>query len=308
MNVTATARGAIPSALAGSTQIVAGSTIAPHGLRPRSIAPQNENGVVPFQINLHPAVARRLRGLMPGAASASSRATPAAGDGIDAAPKKRFSLDIPSHPKARKIAMIAGLIGVVGVGTEAGRHIYLQSARNTLDPVIDDSVKVAKLSNSLTQYRARRDSVYAMAFRVQLMDVHRHVWPHLLDEISAALPTSTWMLAVNQGTNGASAAADSTVLSKDPEIEIEAMRALPEDLPVFMQNLEHSPWIRAVVLKEAREDMIGTTPVQRVTLRIVAKRDTSNTSPLNQSSAPPLPPSAGKKSRGATPRLVQETK
>jgi hypothetical protein len=87
---------------------------------------------------------------------------------------------------------------------------------------------------------------------------------------------------------------------------VEAVSAMPEDLPVLMQNLERSPWIRAVVLKEAVEDLVGSTPVQKVTLRVLAKRDTSTVSPLYRRNRTPLTPQA--KPTSASARLLEETK
>jgi len=261
------------------------------------LSPSRETGVVPYQINLHPAFALRLRG---GPAPAPAAPTPA----DDGTPKtKRFKLVVADHPKARKIAVLALLIGVAGIAREAGSHVYLATAQRTLDPIIDDSVKVAKMSRSLSSYRARRDSVYAMALRVQIMDVHRHVLAHLVDEITNALPSTRWLQKLSPASTTMGAAPDSTALMEDPEILVEVARAMSEDLPLLMQNLEKSPWIRSVTLKEAVESVVGNTPVQKVTLRILAKRDTSTASPLNRrSTAPPIPKT------GVSKRLIEETK
>jgi hypothetical protein len=95
-------------------------------------------------------------------------------------------------------------------------------------------------------------------------------------------------------------------LLDDPEMLIEAVSAMPEDLPLLMQNLERSPWIRAVLLQEAVEDLVGSTPVQKVTLRVLAKRDTSETSPLNAR----VGGATGQKpkSPSASARMMEETK
>ena len=56
-----------------------------------------------------------------------------------------------------------------------------------------DSVRFAALIEQTNRLTARRDSIAERVAIIQEIDAGRFVWPHLLDEVAAAVPEYTWL-------------------------------------------------------------------------------------------------------------------
>jgi Tfp pilus assembly protein PilN len=112
-----------------------------------------------------------------------------------------------------------------------------------------DSTRLAEIIKTLDELNARTHSVVAKLNVVQEVDANRFVWPHLLDEIARAVPEHTWLVKI------ANLPTDSTV--KLPRFSLEGRAGSNFALTRFLQQLELSPFIRQVRLKESqlvRED------------------------------------------------------
>jgi Tfp pilus assembly protein PilN len=87
-----------------------------------------------------------------------------------------------------------------------------QSARldEELAKAVKDSTDYAVVLADRARAEARRDSALTQLNIIKAIDEDRYIWPHILDEISRALPPYTWLRTVNftgtaQGTNPAAA-------------------------------------------------------------------------------------------------------
>jgi len=155
---------------------------------------------------------------------------------------------------------------------------------------VEDSTRFKVVLAAKTKAEATRDSLYQQVAIIKSIDASRYLWPHLLDEISNALPPYTWLTSVTQtsappssvATDSAAAAkaavanggkavqkkpldsktrkahADSVlaIASRSTKFRIVGHTVDIQALTLFMKTLEASPFIQNVQL--ARSDMVNS--------------------------------------------------
>lgn len=133
-------------------------------------------------------------------------------------------------------AMIAFGLAVLTIG---GLWFTQRSARGELDARMEnaraDSTRLADLrvlSDSLT---AREREIRERLELVKGLDEGRFVWPHLLDELSKALPEFTWLTAVRVSTP-----------LPDLTVQIDGLAANPLAITRFVRNLQESEYVEQV--------------------------------------------------------------
>jgi type IV pilus assembly protein PilN len=150
-----------------------------------------------------------------------------------------------------------------------------------------------------------RDSLVAQISTIRTVDGDRYVWPHLLDEVTRALPAYTWL--VDLGPAGAvahpgtpapapapaaaakpSAKADSMAPATPPPVQFE-VNGRTVDIQAytrFLRQLEASPWITDVTAVSAMTVVEKDRPVTAFTIRGTYHQADSayiKTVPLSQS-------------------------
>lgn len=149
---------------------------------------------------------------------------------------------------------------------------------------MQDSARYKVVLAAKEKAEASRDSLYQQVAIIKSIDDSRFLWPHLLEEISNALPSYTWLTLVTQTSAPPSsalqdsaaakkkpAAADTSKASAAEEKKARAEALLAEAskatkfriightvdiqaLTLFMKTLEASPYIQNVQL--ARSDLV----------------------------------------------------
>src|SRR5215212_4532247 len=149
---------------------------------------------------------------------------------------------------------------------------------------VQDSARYRVVLQAKAKAEAARDSLYQQVAIIKSIDDSRYLWPHLLEEISNALPQYTWLTVVTQTSTPPSSAGPDTLrktASKDGEgkkdevtaaqkkahadsVLAEASRATKfrivghtvdiQALTLFMKTLESSPFIQNVQL--TRSDLV----------------------------------------------------
>ncbi len=135
---------------------------------------------------------------------------------------------------------------------------------------VQDSTRYTAVIAQRSAAEASRDSVLRQINIIKAIDGTRFVWPHILEEVSRALPPYTWLVSINQ---------TSAVSSVSPEVEAGMGEGAPKGksklaaeadsaatvashlafrivgttvdiqaLTRFMKQLEASPWIENVQL------------------------------------------------------------
>ena len=149
---------------------------------------------------------------------------------------------------------------------------------------VQDSARYRVVLQAKAKAEATRDSLYQQVAIIKSIDDSRYLWPHLLEEISNALPQYTWLTVVTQTSAPPSSAVQDTArrsAAKDQDgkpkvstaaekkaradsVLAEASRATKfrivghtvdiQALTLFMKTLEASPFIQNVQL--TRSDLV----------------------------------------------------
>ena len=175
---------------------------------------------------------------------------------------------------------LAGAVAslVLSAGAVAGLHLNHQRkaavAAEREQVAVADSARFATVLADKRAAEAQRDSILRQLDIIKSIDNDRFVWPHLLEEVSRALPAYTWLTSLNQTsavvsvaarpdttTVPAGAAADATPAPRAdsapprPPLQFRLVGHTVDiqALTRFMKLLEASPFIRDVQL--ARTDV-----------------------------------------------------
>lgn len=115
-----------------------------------------------------------------------------------------------------------------------------------------------------------RDSLAAEMAIIRGIDADRYIWPHLLDEITKALPTYTWITIVQYvGTAapaggapvGTPAPATTTTAANDVRVSIDGRTVDIQAFTTFMRQLAASPWLTEVASTRATTVIEQDRPV-----------------------------------------------
>ena len=129
---------------------------------------------------------------------------------------------------------------------------------------VQDSTRFAAVLKDRKKAEAQRDSVMRQLTIIKSIDNDRFVWPHIMDEVSRALPPYTWITTMQQTS------VPPTAASVDAEVTKGDKNAPPAPPPMkfrllgntvdiqaltrFMKLLEQSPFIQNIQL--AKSDLI----------------------------------------------------
>jgi Tfp pilus assembly protein PilN len=139
-----------------------------------------------------------------------------------------------------------------------------------------------------------RDSLLAQITVIKSVDGDRYIWPHLLDEITKALPAYTWLVdlgvsapAVAQN-KPAGVMPDTAAPAPPPPLtfQINGRTIDIQAYTRFLRQLEASPWIMDVMPVSAQTVVEKERPVTAFTIRASYNRADSayiRTAPFSQS-------------------------
>lgn len=165
-----------------------------------------------------------------------------------------FSLKLPdSMPELDR--MLLAIIGgwIIGPAIIAFMYFGVQGRKTDIQLAIDqavaDSTRFARVITTQATLRARQDTIAQKLTLIQEIDAGRFIWPHILDEISRALPDYTWLQAIDQVQGGA-----------NPTFQIQGRTGNIRALTRFMGALEDSPFLRNIQLINQEQAQIGNDP------------------------------------------------
>jgi len=180
-------------------------------------------------------------------------------------------------------AAAAVAIAAFGVG---GAFWYQDRQLTTLETQLQqelaDSARYSAVIGERKAVIARRDSLIKQLGIIQQIDDSRYVWPHLLDEISRALPAYTWITTVTQLSaqtvlpqrDTTKAAAGGATKKAKPVVEpaltcqIVGNTVDIQALTRFMRVLESSPFIQNVTLNQSKVVLVDNREVTEFTLDV----------------------------------------
>ena len=168
-------------------------------------------------------------------------------------------------------AVAATVLCVGAAGVLYTRQAALESSlTERQDKARQDSTRFAAVMKEKKKAEAQRDSVLTQLAIIKQIDNDRFVWPHIMDEVSRALPPYTWLTSLAFTTPAPSAAAapagGDTKDKKAAKAAADSVLATPikfkivgntvdiQALTRFMRLLESSPFVQNVQL--ARSTLI----------------------------------------------------
>jgi Tfp pilus assembly protein PilN len=166
-------------------------------------------------------------------------------------------------------AVGATIVAVAAVGllytTQTRREATLQEAEQK---AVQDSTRYASVLRERERAEAKRDTVLRSLNLIRAIDDDRFIWPHVMDEVSRALPPYTWIVSLGFTGAGQAQQAVST-LPTAPAAggkKHHVQTAVPRDsvririvgntvdiqaLTRFMKQLESSPFLEDVQLAKS---------------------------------------------------------
>lgn len=210
---------------------------------------------------------------------------------------------------------LIGSVAVASIAIAAVAFLYVQQTRRetkveeALQKAVQDSTRFASVLREREKAEARRDTVLRSLNLIRAIDDDRYIWPHILDEVSHALPPYTWLVSLGYSglgqaqtpiqTLAPSAPSDSagkkkrkplgTVVARDTiHVRVVGNTVDIQALTRFMKQLESSPFLEQVQLAKSERandngkevtqfqlDMMYTRPdpsmVRRVPLAVSVK-------------------------------------
>jgi Tfp pilus assembly protein PilN len=150
-------------------------------------------------------------------------------------------LKLPKFDRMNAFIVSAWIVGPALVGWMFfGQSSRKSELETNITAALADSAKYSQLILANKTLLARRDTIAMKVNVIQDIDAGRYIWPHIMDELSRALPPYTWLTKIT------TQAPDST--EKLPRFSMEGRAQNNFALSQYMQQLEASPFIRAVRL------------------------------------------------------------
>ncbi len=211
--------------------------------------------------------------------------------------------------KTKDPLLLVAVLSWVGVLGWLG-FVFLGTTRelSALEPRLEQSrAENRRFKAFLAEKRHQetiRDSLVSQIGTIRTVDGDRYVWPHLLDEVTRALPAYTWL--VDLGPAGAVArtgpaaaapappaagAATGTaghvpVVAPEVHFEVNGRTVDIQAYTRFLRQLEASPWIADVLPVSAQTVVEKERPVTAFTIRATYRQADSayiRTVPLSHS-------------------------
>jgi Tfp pilus assembly protein PilN len=165
-------------------------------------------------------------------------------------------------------ALALSVVAILGVG---GMYLYQRQRTVSLDDQLQkaeqDSIRYAAVIVQKRKAEAQRDSVVRQVELIRAFDNKRYVWPHIMDEVSRALPPYTWLVSITQTNSTTLAQPDPTPPPKNgkkpgpPPVDTSSVPQVRlhivgntvdiQALTRFMKLLEASPFIQDVQLAKS---------------------------------------------------------
>jgi len=199
-------------------------------------------------------------------------------------------------------ALLVAVAAWVGVAGWLG-FTWVSNATElrALEPRLEQSRAEHKRFKSFLDQKHKqeqiRDSLVTQITTIQGVDGDRYVWPHVLDEVTRALPAYTWLVDLSAAPTpppppvpaGQAKDAKKQPIDSTPPGLLFQLNGRTVDIQAytrFLRNLEASPWITDVMPVSAQTIVEQERAVTAFTIRARFKQADSayiRTVPLSQS-------------------------
>jgi len=209
--------------------------------------------------------------------------------------------------KIRDPMLLLAVVSWVGVGGFLG-FVFIGTTRDlgALEPQLEQTrAEHKRFKAFLAEKRHQetiRDSLVAQIGVIRTVDGDRYVWPHVLDEVTKALPAYTWLVDMGIAAPAPPAPAAPPSHGAKKPAAADSVPAPQVQLPVsflvngrtvdiqaytrFLRQLEASPWITDVTPVSAQTVIEKERPVTAFTIKATFRQADSayiRTVPLSHS-------------------------
>ncbi|MGQ0641443.1 MAG: PilN domain-containing protein [Gemmatimonadaceae bacterium] len=180
-------------------------------------------------------------------------------------------------------------IALLAVG---GLHFTQQAEASELgvreEVALRDSARYGAVLKERRRMEARRDSVTKQLEIIKSIDNDRFVWPHVLDEVSRALPPYTWLRTVSTIIPQTAPAQPISPEEQAKKPQQDPMPSAPmkfkivgntvdiQALTRFMKLLETSPFVQKVQLSKSELVVVEGKEITEFTLEAEYERPTAD--------------------------------
>jgi Tfp pilus assembly protein PilN len=170
--------------------------------------------------------------------------------------------------------------GVIVIGGNAAYYVWntarLSQVNGVLRGVQAEKRRYDAVAAQKRQAERVRDSLSAEMAIIRGIDADRYIWPHLLDEITTALPAYTWITNVNfiagappaTTTTTGTTPADTTAAATDVRVSIDGRTVDIQAYTTFLRQLSASPWLSDVMPTRAAAVVEQDRPVTEFNITV----------------------------------------
>lgn len=175
---------------------------------------------------------------------------------------------------------------VVAIGGNAALYTLNTARLSRLDTVLagvqTEKRRYDAVAAQKRQAERARDSLAAELAIIRSIDADRFIWPHLLDEITKALPQYTWVTQIQNlssapaattttGTTTGTASAEAAAPT-DTRVSVDGRTVDIQAYTTFLRQLTASPWITDVMATRATTVIEQDRPVTEFNITLRYKR------------------------------------
>jgi Tfp pilus assembly protein PilN len=145
------------------------------------------------------------------------------------------------------VAAVIAAVAFVAIMFTA-QQAQLASLEDEADRVRAESRRYSNLIAQKRHAERLRDSLVAELQAIREIDADRYTWPHLLEEVTKALPEYTWLVAVTGMTGQTQALLEGdTTVAPPVQVEVQGRTSEIASYTTFLRRLAASPWLTNVV-------------------------------------------------------------
>lgn len=173
----------------------------------------------------------------------------------------------------RAAALGLGLVVVVGLlWGFLSTSMQTSRLRPELDGAQDEFRQFRTLLGQIRREERIRDSVVTELITLRQVDQDRFVWPHILEDVTQALPPGVWLVGIapvpsGAGDTGVTVDTLGNLVRAPLEVEITGRTMDIQGFTRFMRQLEDSPWLHTVTAISAATLVESNRPVTAFVVR-----------------------------------------
>ena len=174
--------------------------------------------------------------------------------------------------------LLLGAAGAWVVVLAVVGFIYLTESRKLaavqadLTRVETDARRFQALISQKRKEERLRDSLVAELDAIRAIDSDRYVWPHILEEVTKAVPDFTWLESVAVVPGGAAAAGADSLAQPAIQILLDGRTGDMGGYTRFLRQLGDSPWLTNVVAGATKTVVENERPVLSFTITVTFRQ------------------------------------